>query len=98
ANCSGITKQDLTRPVYWRTIQNGNLLLLYTKNWPRPEVAGVKKQKRVLTACAWSIFFGLIDPENLQCLTGFCFQLIRRRNRWPTFSMGCFSASRSNFA
>src|SRR4029450_9021966 len=52
ANCSGITKQDLTRPVYWRTIQNGNLLLLYTKNWPRPEVAGVKKQKRVLTACA----------------------------------------------
>src|SRR6266498_4314419 len=66
ANCSGTTKQDLMRRVYWRTIQNGNLLLLYTKNSPRPGAAGVKKQKRVSSACAWNIFFGPNDPENFQ--------------------------------
>src|SRR4029450_5015896 len=65
ANCSGITKQDSMRRVSWRTIQNGSLLLLYTKNWPRPEAAGVKKQERVETACAWNIFFGPIDPESV---------------------------------
>src|SRR6266508_256964 len=65
ANFSGITKQDLMRRVYWRTIQNGSLPLLYTKSWPRPEAAGVKKQKRVSIACAWNIFFGPIDPESV---------------------------------
>src|SRR6185369_234636 len=64
ANCSGIIKQDLMRRVYWKTIQNGNLPLPYTKNSPRPEAAGVKRQKRVSTDCAWNIFFGPIDPEN----------------------------------
>src|SRR5467141_1480407 len=61
ANSSGTTKPDLTRRNYWRTIQNGNLQLLFTKNWPGLGAAGAMKQRRGSTACDWNIFFGRID-------------------------------------
>jgi hypothetical protein len=42
-------------------IQNGNLPLLFTKNWLRLAVAEATKQRRVSTICDWNIFFGRID-------------------------------------
>src|SRR6266404_5926714 len=63
ANSSGTTKPDLTRRNYWRTIQNGNLQLLFTKNWPGLGAAGAMKQRCGSTACDWNIFFGRIDPR-----------------------------------
>src|SRR5881394_1154873 len=46
-NCFGIIKRDSMQPGCWKTIQNGNLLLLSTRNWPDPTVTGAKKQGRV---------------------------------------------------
>src|SRR6266516_7256229 len=66
ARSFGITKPDLTLRGYWRTIQNGNLLLLSTRNWWQPGGAGAKKQKRVSTICVWNIFFGRTDSTWLK--------------------------------
>src|SRR5438445_11558036 len=63
ANCSGITKLDLTLVDCWRKIQSGNLpLLSMISSLPR-EGAEAKKQKRVLIVFASNIFFGRTESS-----------------------------------
>src|SRR5438046_10163181 len=66
ANSSGSTKRDSMQRDCWRTIQNGNPLLLSTKNWSHPAAAGQKRQRRGSNVCVWSILSGRLDAAHLR--------------------------------
>src|ERR1041385_5312927 len=57
-SCFGITKPDSMPPGFWKKNRNGSPLLQFIKNLQVRGEAAVKKPKRVLPDCVWSIFFG----------------------------------------
>src|SRR5438309_10955798 len=76
ANCSGITRLDLTPHGCWRKTRSGNLLLPSMTNSQQREAAGAKKQQRVLPIFAWNISSGRINrKESMAENLGFLSQI-----------------------